>query len=270
MKLQLLIVTMNQKDHSLLERMNVQTTAIVGNQCDKNSIEEFDYNGNHIKYLNFAERGVGLNRNNGLMRADADIVLFADDDMVYVDGYEKGVLDAFSLHPDADAIIFSVKITKNGSLQINLQNKNERAHLYNSLKYGTYLIAAKRQSLLKSNISFSQLFGGGCMYGSGEDSLFIMEMFKSGLKVYKSGFCLGENKKDSSTWFNGFNEKYIFDKGAWFKCACQKWPLFRLFKYYWVWRYSQQSQYSYLKTLKIFNKGKKSFECLIPFIGDKT
>lgn len=81
-KVQVLVASMNQTDHSLLEKMNISTSAIVGNQCNYDSVERFEWNGNECLYLNFNERGVGLNRNNTLMRATGDICLFADDDMV--------------------------------------------------------------------------------------------------------------------------------------------------------------------------------------------
>jgi glycosyltransferase involved in cell wall biosynthesis len=93
--IQVLVAAMHQKDHSLLEKMHIKTDAIVANQCEHNSIEDFEWNGNKIRYLNFAERGVGLNRNNALMRATGDICLFADDDMVYVDDYVEKVKSAF-------------------------------------------------------------------------------------------------------------------------------------------------------------------------------
>ena len=83
MVIQVLVAAMNQKDHSLLEKMNIKSNAIIGNQCDYNSIEKFKYKDYDIVYLNFAEKGVGLNRNNSLMRATGDICLFADDDMIY-------------------------------------------------------------------------------------------------------------------------------------------------------------------------------------------
>ena len=114
---------MSQTDHSLLDKMNIQTDAIVANQCDKNFIEQFEWNGHTVKYLNFAERGVGLNRNNALMRAEADICLFADDDMVYVDGYGEILERLFSENPKADVIIFNIK--ENQISRYVIPKKNE-------------------------------------------------------------------------------------------------------------------------------------------------
>ncbi len=45
MNLQVLVSTMHQEDHSLLEKMNINSYAIIGNQCDQNSIEDFEWDG---------------------------------------------------------------------------------------------------------------------------------------------------------------------------------------------------------------------------------
>ena len=76
MTLEVLVSTMYQKDYSLLDRMNIQTDAIVVNQCNENSIEKFEYKGHKIKWISLNERGVGLSRNTALMRSTADICLF--------------------------------------------------------------------------------------------------------------------------------------------------------------------------------------------------
>ena len=53
MSVQVLVAAMGQEDHSLIKKMNLKTDAIIGNQCDKNSIERFEENGNKFCYLNF-------------------------------------------------------------------------------------------------------------------------------------------------------------------------------------------------------------------------
>lgn len=91
MTLQVLISTVDQKDFSLLEKMNIQSDAVVVNQCDKNMVEDFVFRGHRIKWISMSGRGVGLSRNSALAYADADIVLWADDDMVYFEGYREKV-----------------------------------------------------------------------------------------------------------------------------------------------------------------------------------
>ena len=103
-KVQTLITTMNlQSKDLLLEKMNVKGSYIIGNQCDKNEIIEEE---NGI-VISSSMRGVGNNRNSIIERANADICILADDDMVFCDNYEKIVENCFEKHPKADVIIFN-------------------------------------------------------------------------------------------------------------------------------------------------------------------
>ena len=144
MKIQVLVAAMHQTDHSLIEKMHLSTDAIIANQCDRNEVETFTENGCKYTYLSFAERGVGLNRNNALMRADADICLFADDDMVYVDGYAEIITKAFEENPKADVLVFNLKEPKVTRYVIG---KKTKVGYLNYLRYGTARVAVRLKSI---------------------------------------------------------------------------------------------------------------------------
>lgn len=225
MKLQVLVSTMHQTDHSLLDKMNIQTDAVVVNQCDRNEIEVFDYNGHRIQWLSLKERGVGLSRNTALMRADADIILFADDDVTYADGYEETVLAEFRKHPESDVCVFNVPSTCNDHRQKDyIAPKWKRLYLLNCFRHGTFRIAARRMQILKKNISFTLLFGGGAKYSAGEDSLFLADCIRKGLGSYESAFAIGNVSHEESTWFKGYTDKYFLDKGAFYACFSKRIP----------------------------------------------
>ena len=101
MKLQLLVSAVKEEVTTLAERMNVRTDAWIVNQCDRFGYQEYEYREHIIRCLSMAERGVGLSRNTALMRADGDILLFSDEDLIYQDDYEQKVLQAFEQHPQA-------------------------------------------------------------------------------------------------------------------------------------------------------------------------
>lgn len=229
MRIQVLVATMGQTDYSLPEKMNIQTDAIIGNQCDRSEIESFSFNGHKITYLSFAERGVGLNRNNALMRADADVCLFADDDMVYVDGYEKIVADAFERHSDADVLAFNLEaVSSVGDVpERKIIEKESRVNYFNCLRYGTARIAVRLRAVRLNGIAFNQCFGGGTPYCHGEDNLFVVACLDKGLKMYsipETIAVLTEERK--SSWNEGFDEKYLLDQGMLFRCMSRKyWKL---------------------------------------------
>ena len=231
MTLQVLVVTMNQPkgDYSLLDKMNIQTDAIVCNQCDYWDMEEFEYRGNHIKWMSFAERGVGLNRNNGLMRATADIVLFADDDVRYLDGYANIIEKYYQTNPLADVVIFNLnKKYEDGHMKPVVVREGS-ASSRDITKYGTIFISARRERLHFNNISFHLQFGGGTKYSCGEDTLFLQECYKKGLRIYTAVQTIGSFELGESTWFKGYTDKFFFDKGVVYYCINRKLAIFLSF-----------------------------------------
>lgn len=221
MRVQVLVAAMNQQDYSLLDKMNVQSDVIVGNQCSFNSIEQFEYNGHSAIYLNFAERGVGLNRNNALMRATGDICLFADDDMEYADNYIEIVQDAFKQFPGADVIVFNLE--EKVPTRYVIKNVEKIGYL-NYLRYGTARVAFKLKSVRENGIYFNQCFGGGTEHCHGEDNIFLTDCLKAGLKIYavpKTIAKLTEERK--STWNSGYDEKYLADQGQLYRAISRRW-----------------------------------------------
>ena len=221
MKIQILVATINQKDHSILEKMNIQSDVIVGNQCDHNDIEAFKYKEHEAIFLNFAEKGVGLNRNNALLRASGDICVFSDDDLRYVNDYPSILEKAFLDNPKADVIIFNLLEKNSQRKQITKKIKINR---FNYLRYGTARISIRLNSIRKNAIFFNVLFGGGTTYCHGEDNLFLTECLNKKLKIIGLPITIAElTNSRESTWNNGYNEKYISDQGFLYKTISRRW-----------------------------------------------
>lgn len=213
-ELQVLVAAMGQKDFSLTEKMNLRCDGIIANQTDRNEVQRMEAPWGKVELVSTSTRGVGKNRNIALIASDAELLLFADDDVTYYDGTLAGVKQAFRELPRADMIIFGVDILRGGQITEKRHLKTRRLHLWNAMKYGTYALAVRRTALMRANIWFHTGFGGGCIYGSGEDSLLIRACLKNGLKLYSHSYVLGTCCKDVSSWFTGYHEKYFFDKGA--------------------------------------------------------
>lgn len=221
MKIQVLTATMHQTDHSLVEKMNIKSDAIIANQCDFNSVEKFNIGDHEIIYLNFAERGVGLNRNNALMRATADVCLFADDDMIYEDDYIKTLERAYAEFPDADVIIFNL-IEKEPKRYII--KEPARVNKLNFLRYGAARVSFKLSSVRANGIYFNQCFGGGTEHSHGEDSIFLSDCLKKGLKVYAyPAYIATLTEERPSTWESDNIEKYIKDQGVLYRQISRRW-----------------------------------------------
>lgn len=212
MKLQVLVSVVNEEVSTLAERMHLESDAIIINQTDHFGYEEYVHAGRRIQCYEFKEKGVGLSRNNALLRADGDIVLFSDEDIEYDKGYEKRILDAFEEHPEADFLLFNMRV---GASRATYDTKKyHRVHIWNAGRYPTYSFAVRREKLHAAHITFSLLFGGGARYSNGEDSLFLRDCLRYGLKVYAVPVELGAERERESTWFKGYTDKFFLDRGV--------------------------------------------------------
>lgn len=262
MKLEVLVATMGQKDFSLVQRMNLKCSAIIANQCGQWRLEE----DGRTKMLSSDTVGVGINRNLALQASSGEILLFADDDITYYDGDLQPVVEAFAELPDADVIFFAIDMTRNGQVFDRRRHGCKRLHLWNSLRYGACRMAVRREAVVKHRLSFSTLFGGGCIYGSGEDTIFIRDCFRAGLRVYSHPYVLGACRKDESSWFRGFDEKFMYDKGAMLACAFPKSK--HILKWHFIRRYRKKSDLPGRIIVSYFNKGIRAYEALEPFRQD--
>ena len=257
MDFQVLIATTNQTDHSLLKKMNINSDAIVGNQCDRNEIEEFEYNNHKIKYLSFNERGVGLNRNNALMRATADICVLADDDVVFFDDYEEIIKEQFQVNPKVDVIIFN--IVEEIPIRYIIK-KMHRIRYWNFMKYGAVRIAFRRERVTRRGISFNLHFGGGSEYSAGEDTLFLSDCLKKGLKILAVPVFISHlTNIRNSTWNEGYTSKYFMDKGALYAAVSERWASLLCLQFSIRKRRKYADCFSWLSALQLMLCGAKEY-----------
>ena len=261
-KIEVLLATMffENENADFLNNMNIQTDIIIGNQCNTIKDETFTFNGHNVTVLSRNERGVGRNRNTALFHSDADIVLFADNDVRYYDGYKTKIEEYYNSHPRADVVIFNFKAKRGNGPIRDVNNKNKKARLRDLTSFGTWTVTARRESILAKRISFSLLFGGGAKYSCGEDSLFLSDCYHQGLNIYLCDYTLGEVIHRDSTWFSGINEKYISDKGALFKAMCPK--MYKIVIFCHILKHKHRySQFSNFKTvLRTMIQGAEKYE----------
>lgn len=212
MSVQLLISCVDKNISELVEKLQLNSPAVIVNQCSEDKEEHFEVAGFPVDIYYRNERGVGRSRNLALSKADQEICLFGDEDIVYVKDYVALIEAEFAAHPEADGILFQVEVTPERKTYQN--DEWGQVTLLNCGRYPAYSMAFRREKLHKTGVKFSLLFGGGAPYSNGEDSLFIRQLIQAGLKIYKSPVCIGEEIPRPSTWFTGYHEKFFFDRGV--------------------------------------------------------
>ena len=95
-KLQVLVATMHQKDLSLAEKMNMDCAVLFANQADREEVQTMERPCGRVKMITTKTRGVGVNRNIALQASEGELLLLADDDVVYYDGLNSELASALA------------------------------------------------------------------------------------------------------------------------------------------------------------------------------
>lgn len=259
---EILCVTMHQTDFSKLDEMNIHSNVVFANQTDFTSYSETVFDGVHrARMISTQTRGVGNNRNIALLYAKGDICLFADDDVCYVDNLENIVVEEFEKNPKADVMIFYLETDSN-----RLQKKyvkTRKCGSFERMPWGCFRIAFRMNSVKKANLWFTSLFGGGCIFPCGEDSMWLKNAKKAGLSFYVSDKTIGKVSFEKSTWFTGYNEKYYFAKGAYYQASSPK--TIGLWKLYFSVRTRKMSNLSFASKIHWMNIGAKCYQSTISY-----
>ncbi|MDD2362489.1 MAG: glycosyltransferase [Oscillospiraceae bacterium] len=263
-RLEVLCATMHQTDFSKIEEMNIKSDVVFANQSDHEGYDEITFDGYRARMVTTSLRGVGKNRNIALLYADSEIGLLADDDVRYADNYVETVCGAFNEIPDADVIIFNIYSTSEHIDRKPTQiKKRGRLNKLSRNPFGGPRISFRISSVKKANLWFTLLFGGGCLFSSGEDSLWLRNALHKGLKIYKYPKTIGSVSMEESSWFNGFDEKLYYGKGAYYKASSP--VLFLLWILYFAFRTRKNSDLDFGKRLLWMRNGAEGYKSLISY-----
>ncbi len=210
MKLEVLVTTMHQSDFSKFMQMNLQTDAVIANQASSNAYVEQEINGHTVKLVTTNTRGTSRNRNIALCHSTAEYVLFSDDDLVFVDGYEQMIQAEFADHPEADAIKFNLyDISQTRKISMGQIEKFGPATRQNMGGSGVWGLVIKRDVLIRNNVYFREDFGPGTENYCGEDTIFLQKLINAKIGFFRSPVVIAGIDQAISSWFEGHNEKYF-------------------------------------------------------------
>lgn len=215
MTLTLLIACMHEKDTGIIERSNVQTDVVVVNQCDHDSVEEFDFVNKkgrtcHAKFMCTTERGLSRSRNMAIRNAWGDVCLICDDDEWIADDCEDKILKAYEGKEDLGVATFAL-------------DRKDKPTTYSTASYQlgfrqilstcSLQISFRLSSIHSKHILFDEKMGSGTGNGGGEENHFLLDCWKAKLKMVYFPFVIATINPGASQWFKGYTEKFIIDRG---------------------------------------------------------
>ena len=214
MKLQVLLSAMYLDSEDYIDTLNITSDAVVINQCNREVVRTVTRTGitgieQKVKYIESKDRGLSKSRNLAISQAEGDICIFCDNDVEYVSDYESRILDAYENHPDADLIVFYIQRDEK---PIPNYPTSRRMDYLSVLKIFSPEISFKRDSI--KGIRMNERFGAGAEFFMGEENIFLYDCLKCGLKIYYEPVKIAALRKEESTWFTDYDDRFFISRGA--------------------------------------------------------
>ena len=223
-KFQVLLSILKMDDINYIDSLKITGDAVVVNQCDNEineNINRRSVNGSDqaVKYVETKQRGLSRSRNMAIENSDSEICILCDNDVVYVDDYEKIIIDEFEKRKDADIIVFYIK--RKEKPVPNYETARKMNYL-SVLKIFSPEIAFRRENI--SDIKFDENFGAGSgKYIMGEENIFLYDALKKKKNIYYVPIKIAELKEVQSTWFSEYDERFFISRGANYAAMSKIW-----------------------------------------------
>lgn len=188
------------------------------------------------KVISVKEKGLAKSRNRAWAAATCPIALICDDDIQFVKGFEHRILSAYAQYPDAALISYQINDEQGRPYKdYNLQSG---PHTFRSVLRVNSVEMSVRLDKFSRRSPFDEQFGLGANCPTGEDTIFAMDTFKSGLPCYYMAEPLVIHPLESSG--KTFDQSYPYYRGqvyarafAWMGLpfglyfALKKYPLYK-------------------------------------------
>ncbi len=255
MDVQIIIATMHRKLEEIEElkaALNLENQNVLFvNQCSTDT--ELIQLNKKTSLICSTQRGISKSRNLGLMNASGEIVLIADDDLIYLDGFENKVIEAFRKHSEASVICF-----KSNKKNMFLKDKTEELNKISMSSVYSVQIAFRKSDLLKHEIRFNEWFGTGSgVFSSGEENILIDQCLRKGLKCLYVPEEILYVPDSLSSWFHGFDEAYFFSKGALLYKLYGKMSFIMIAAFAFLKGRHARSELSFCQMIRTMNAGKR-------------
>lgn len=153
---------------------------LVINQTQENKILASDYPS--VRVINSFEKGLSRSRNSGIQSAIGKIILIADDDVVFIENFQKIIIKAYNENQNATVICFQT-ITQKGDSYSNYLKKKKKLNNRKIRKVLSIEVTGKVEDLRKNNCFFNEFFGLGSTFQDSETFFFLRSIRYKRLKV---------------------------------------------------------------------------------------
>jgi len=230
--LEILISTMNRNSLDFLNRIFTASPfylfrILIVNQTTAAHQLYSDYP--NVKVINVFERGLSKSRNIALQHATGKIVLIADDDVSYPEGFRETILNAYNQNQSVPVICFQT-LTTDGKPFWGYPKQPVFLGQNDLDKVLSIEVTAQTEALREKNCVYNEWFGLGARFQDAETLFFLRRALHKGLKVlfYPESIVIHESYSSSD---DVASDRLIYAKMAGFYKRFETGAYYYLLKY---------------------------------------
>ena len=154
-----------------------------------------------ITVINSPERGLSVSRNKGLQRANGEILVFPDDDCFYDSKTLALVQSTFDKDQNIDVLLARHVDHRNGKSPHPRLGRKKHIQRNDLVRFGNSITIFVRRNHKTDGISFDERFGAGSVYGSHEETDYLMRLHDNGCQIiYDSEIVVYHELHDYEEW----------------------------------------------------------------------
>lgn len=212
-------VELNRLFESIKAQTNQNYELIIVSQDNHQTVADIILNHNltsQSKHIKLNRKGISYSRNEGLKEVTGSVVTFSDDDCWYPADAFENVLTHFK--KNEEILCFQIyDPNANEYYKGNYEQSSKQIIKMKDLyRRSSIEIFLNLNQMKKNDLVFDERFGVGSTFPSGEENVFLTDLFKKGYRVsYIPQVVVYHRKKDYQT--NKFTVREMEAKGALFK-----------------------------------------------------
>jgi glycosyltransferase involved in cell wall biosynthesis len=136
-----------------------------------------------VRVINVIDKGLSKSRNLALQNASKKIGLIADDDLVFLEGFDSRVAQGFNRFTQAAAIKYITTTFEGVPFRRYPKVPLGKLTAMQRLSSTSWEIALSIEVVRRSGILFDTLFGLGSVFPLGEEPVFLNDLYNAGYQV---------------------------------------------------------------------------------------
>ena len=229
--IEILISTMNQNSLDFLVPMFPYShfsnfSILIINQTQKEKILTSDYA--NVRVINSFEKGLAKSRNLALENAVGKILIIADDDVVYKEGFAIEIIDAYNKFPKAAVINFEAENLDGSLIKKYPSGSKANLNIFDVLNSSSIEMTLNKKIINESKVSFDENFGLGAVFEMGEEAIFLSDLKAKQKQLVFEPQIIVIHKNQTSSEKKSIDDKYYI-QGALFSRIFKKKYLFWLY-----------------------------------------